>query len=66
VQFTRIADEIERDQLLGLLNDYASPLVESIEEHGGEGAEVHRRPASLRSFPMKAMPTPCRTRSTPL
>jgi adenylate cyclase len=36
VQFTRIADEIERDQLLGLLNDYASPLVESIEEHGGE------------------------------
>jgi len=36
VQFTRIADEVERDQLLGLLNDYASPLVESIEEHGGE------------------------------
>jgi len=36
VQFTRIADEIERDQLLGLLNDYASSLVESIEEHGGE------------------------------
>ncbi|HVZ00329.1 MAG TPA: adenylate/guanylate cyclase domain-containing protein [Dongiaceae bacterium] len=36
VQFTRIADEIEREHLLGLLNDYASPLVESIEEHGGE------------------------------
>ncbi|HVT54346.1 MAG TPA: adenylate/guanylate cyclase domain-containing protein [Dongiaceae bacterium] len=36
VQFTRIADEIERDQLLGLLNDYASPLVEAIEAHGGE------------------------------
>jgi adenylate cyclase len=36
VQFTRIADEIEREHLLGLLNDYAAPLVESIEEHGGE------------------------------
>jgi adenylate cyclase len=36
VQFTRIADEIEREHLLGLLNDYASPIVESIEEHGGE------------------------------
>jgi adenylate cyclase len=36
VQFTRIADEVEREHLLGLLNDYASPLVESIEEHGGE------------------------------
>jgi adenylate cyclase len=36
VHFTRIADEVEREHLLGLLNDYASPLVESIEEHGGE------------------------------
>jgi adenylate cyclase len=36
VQFTRIADEIEREHLLGLLNDYAAQIVESIEEHDGE------------------------------
>ncbi|HEY4162392.1 MAG TPA: adenylate/guanylate cyclase domain-containing protein [Dongiaceae bacterium] len=36
VNFTRIADEVERDHLLSLLNDYAACLVESIEQHGGE------------------------------
>lgn len=33
--FTRIADEVPRDELLALLNDYASVLVETIEAHGG-------------------------------
>jgi adenylate cyclase len=36
VQFTRIADEVEREHLLSLLNDYAAQIVESIEENGGE------------------------------
>jgi adenylate cyclase len=36
VNFTRIADEVERQHLLSLLNDYAECLVESIEQHGGE------------------------------
>ena len=33
--FTRIADEIARDQLLALLNDYAECLVEVVETQGG-------------------------------
>jgi adenylate cyclase len=36
VNFTRIADEVARDQLLSLLNDYAACLVEAIEQHDGE------------------------------
>lgn len=36
VNFTRIADEVERQHLLSLLSDYAECLVESIEQHGGE------------------------------
>ena len=36
INFTRIADEVERDHLLSLLNEYAACLVESIESHGGE------------------------------
>jgi adenylate cyclase len=36
VQFTRIADEVEREHLLSLLNEYAEALVESIEQHDGE------------------------------
>src|SRR5690349_6624777 len=35
VNFTRIADEIGRDQLLALLNDYAECLVEIVGAHGG-------------------------------
>lgn len=34
--FTRISDSIERDHILGLLNDYAECLVEVIEAHGGD------------------------------
>jgi adenylate cyclase len=34
--FTRIADEVERDHLLSFLNEYAACLVESIEGQGGE------------------------------
>lgn len=33
--FTRIADEVERDQLLALLNDYAECLVDVVTDHGG-------------------------------
>jgi adenylate cyclase len=36
VHFTRIADEVEREHLLSLLNEYAACLVESIEAHEGE------------------------------
>jgi adenylate cyclase len=36
VNFTRIADEVERDQLLHMLNAYAACLVEAIEANGGE------------------------------
>jgi adenylate cyclase len=36
VNFTRIADEVEREQLLGLLNEYAAVQVEAVESHGGE------------------------------
>jgi len=35
VNFTRIADEIDRDQLLALLNDYAECLVEIVGAQGG-------------------------------
>jgi len=35
VNFTRIADEIDRDQLLALLNDYAQCLVEIVGAQGG-------------------------------
>lgn len=34
--FTRIADEVEREHLLSFLNEYAACLVESIEAHDGE------------------------------
>jgi adenylate cyclase len=33
--FTRIAGEVPRDELLALLNDYAAALVETVEAHGG-------------------------------
>ena len=36
VNFTRIADEVERGQLLHMLNAYAACLVEAIEANGGE------------------------------
>jgi adenylate cyclase len=36
VNFTRIADEVERDQLLHMLNAYAACLVEAIEANDGE------------------------------
>jgi adenylate cyclase len=34
--FTRIADTAPRDQLLGLLNDYADAVATAVQEHGGQ------------------------------